>query len=154
MLEAQHGGEIWAVSTGNPLEWTDTPAEKKFIKLNQEAVKRGAVLKRVFIVTKAGRDALLKNSAIAWQFSGQTNVEGYFADYDELHRADGNLLGFIGDGFIAFDRRVVMIDKFAPDGAARGYVTIDTIDINDLSRRFEQLKETYGERIILGTASN
>jgi hypothetical protein len=144
MLEKQVGGEVWAVSLLNPLEWVDSAAEKKFLQLNKDAVARGVKLTRVFIVDKDKVADLKSNSGIAWHFS-TPGVQPYIAIREEIVKTDPKLLSELGDGFIAFDYRVAMIDVFSTDGTARGYVTTNSLDIQTLHGRFDELTKTFGE---------
>lgn len=144
MLEKQAGGEVWAVSTMNPLEWVDTQAEKEFLRLNKEAVARGVKLTRVFIVDGARAQDLAINPGVAWHFDTR-GVRPYVVIKEEVSKADPRLLSEVRDGFIAFDQRVAMIDVFAGDGSARGFVTANLIDIQRLHGQFEELKKTFGK---------
>lgn len=144
MLEHQTSGEVWAVSTMNPLEWIDTQAEREFLRLNKEVVSRGVKLTRVFIVDRDKADILPTSSSVAWHFSTR-GVRPFVAIKEEIQKADPRLLSEIRDGFIAFDQRVAMIDVFAVDGSARGYVTTNPIDIQRLHGQFDELMKTFGE---------
>jgi len=58
---------------------------------------------------------------------------------ESLAKSDPQLLKEVGDGFIAFDERVALVDMSTPDGM-RGYVTMNTGEIHRLKRIFEQLR--------------
>ena len=119
-------------------EWDDSEVEQRFVELNQCAAERGVTLRRVFVVKDADRDYLESNEAISWHF-GRSNVSGYVMVHENLKRQDPKLLKKLGDGFIAFDRRVALIDLHSVDGSARGIVTMSSQEISSLYNSFEQL---------------
>lgn len=143
MLEKQAEGEIWAISTLNPLEWTESATEMKFVQFNKDAAARGTSLTRVFVIERHLAESLASHPSIDWHFKTQ-NVTAYIVIRDEVLATDPQLLSSIGDGFIAFDTRVAMIDVFADPGSARGYVTTNPQDIQTLRRRFNELVKAYG----------
>jgi hypothetical protein len=140
MLEQERqGGEIWAVSTMNTLEWDQSATEQKFVEQNKAAVERGVALRRAFIVRRADESKLQSNPSVAWQLEKTRGLEAHIVIREELERNDAVLLRQIGDGFIAFNRRAAMIDVFSNDGSARGYVSMNEQEIATLRFRFEQL---------------
>jgi hypothetical protein len=133
------GGEIWAVSTMNPLEWNESEPERKFVEYNKEAAARGVSISRVFIVDQERCGDLETNPSTAWHFQEAGPIHPYIVVRERLQATDSGLLREIGDGFIAFDQRVAMIDVFTTDGSARGFVTMNPQKLRKLRLNFERL---------------
>lgn len=126
---AVRGSEIWAVSMMLDCEWDDSVPERNFVEANLRAAKRGVTVRRVFIVPKEKIPQLPTNPAIAAQMNPSSSVKAFLVEREHLQKVDVNLLKKLGDGLIAFDRRVVLIDEHSQDGTARGYVTMNPGDI-------------------------
>ena len=116
---------LYAVSTGEKVEWDDSPQEEKFFEANEEFVRRGGTIKRYFVYQKAEfLRAKSENSKIDAHFSG-TRLIGYFVDKERLKLADEKLFQAIGQGFLMVNRRIAVVDVFGKQ--PRGYVTKNKI---------------------------
>lgn len=137
---APSGSTVWAISTMLTAEWDDSAAERTFLRLNLEAADRGVLVERIFIVPKANITQLGGNHAIREQIrhAGEF-LHPLLVEREHLEQRDPRLLQEVGDGLIAFDTRVALIDVSSPNGAARGYVTMKHDEIARLRRLFENL---------------
>jgi hypothetical protein len=135
------GSRIWAVSMMLDSEWDDSPAERRFLKANIEAAERGVEVDRVFVVPQEIiGPALLANPGInAHLKRGGKDLKGSLVVRDWLVAHDSALLRDLGDGLIAFDKRVALID-FAKEGEIRGRLTMNEAEITRLMRLFQNLK--------------
>jgi hypothetical protein len=140
--EAQPGSRIWAVSMMLDCEWDDSPEEEKFLDLNLEAVRRGVLLDRVFVVSKQNVQEMLRNRAVQAQLRlCGAGLSPFIVFCEDLERRDAGFLHSLGAGFIAFDGndREILVDQHSPDGI-RGYVTRNPHELLVLERRFGELK--------------
>lgn len=63
---------VYAVSTGEAIEWDDSPQEEKFFEANKQIVSKGGKIIRIFVYTKTAFDAAMKtNEKIKSHFSGK-----------------------------------------------------------------------------------
>jgi hypothetical protein len=140
MIEhAPKGSRIWAISMMLTIEWDDSPSERRFLELNMAAAKRGVHLERVFILTREGLPELLNNPGVKAHAESPGTITPLVVFREELTTRDPMLLKNIGDGFIAFDHKVALVDMSAEDGM-RGYVTMNSIEITRLKVQFDSLK--------------
>ncbi|MCO1658886.1 hypothetical protein [Pseudonocardia humida] len=139
------GGEIWAVSMMLECEWDDTPEEREFLDLNVAAVQRGVTLARTFVVPQAEIETVRALHPVAQQIAAGPRADIRYVTRERLRAVDPQLLSDLGDGLIAFDRRVVLVDEHSQDGTARGYVTMNRGEIATYRRRFDNLR-TYTTR--------
>lgn len=135
----ESGSEIWAVSMMLDCEWDDSPEEREFLALNLNAVERGVRLTRVFVIHENDFDRVralepVDRQAKAGQFG---NIRYVYRE--RLQRLDPQLLRNLGDGLIALDDRVALIDEHSQDGTARGYVTMNSAEIGLWRNDFENL---------------
>lgn len=131
--------QVWAVSMMLDCEWDDSPPEKQFLQLNLKAAKTGAEVERVFVVPKALVSKLKTNIGVIAHLENESStLRPLLVIREELERKDSKLLRDLGDGMIAFDRRVALVDKSAEDGI-RGYVTLNTQEILRLRRLYDAL---------------
>ncbi len=138
--QAESGSEIWAISRMLTCEWDDSPEEQQFLELNVKAARRGVSVERIIVCSAAvWRDAQ-QLSAIERQVNAGKNFVICFADSDDIARRDSTLLGRIGDGLIAFDRRVALVDEHSENGEARGFVWMNPNEILRLRSTYEQLR--------------
>lgn len=134
------GCEIWAISRMLECEWDNSPEEQQFLDLNIKAAKRGVSVERIVVCTATVWKEAQRLAAIERQLNAGKNFSLRFADSDEISRRDSTLLGKIGDGLIAFDRRVVLVDEHSANGEARGFVWMNTSEIIRLRGTYEQLR--------------
>ena len=141
MLEAAgKGNEIWAVSMMLDVEWIDSPYEEKFLQLNLDAAKKGCVVERIFVIDRAKVTEALSNKGFAAHIANAGDyLRPLLVFRDDVAKTDPQLLKALGDGVIAFDRRVALIDLSSPEGM-RGYVTMSSVDIDHWRSLFEQLR--------------
>lgn len=122
------------------VEWDDSPAEENFLRLNLDAVKRGVFLERIFVVKHADISMLLTNKAVKAQVDNAGKfLTPLIVEREYLETHDPQLIGQVGAGLSAFDRRVALIDSQTPDGL-RGYVTMNPGEIARLRRIYENLR--------------
>lgn len=134
------GQTIKALSCMFDTEWDESPQETKFIQGNLNAAKKGATVERIFVM-----DSTLLNSALekepiikhTFEKRSEFGLYGYFVDNAKL---DSELKEIIGSGFIIFDSRFALIDKFDAQGTARGVVTMNHYEIKRMEEAFEKLK--------------
>ncbi len=134
------GSEIWAISRMLECEWDNSPEERSFLDLNLKAAKRGVSVERIVVCSATVWRDCQGLSAIQRQIDGGRNFTLLFADSDEISKRDSSLLGKIGNGLIAFDRRVVLIDEHSENGEARGFVWMNHMEIVRLRSMYEQLR--------------
>ena len=134
------GSEVWAVSMMMDCEWTELPEEERFLDLNVAAAEAGSVVERVFVLPRDLLSEALANRAVQTQVAkASANLRPYIAFREDLMKSDPHLVEKLGSGFIAFDRRVVLVDRHDPDGV-RGYVTMSRPDVTRFRRIFEELR--------------
>ena len=139
--QAPAGSEIWAISMMMACEWDESPEEVKFLKANLDAAQRGVNVVRLFICT-AGIWAQAKSSSkpIQRQIAAGDNLHVYFGDVNAIKQRDDAILSSLGEGLIAFDRRVLLIDEHSGDGKARGYISINPNQIARMRQHFDSLR--------------
>jgi hypothetical protein len=134
------GEYVRAVSLSSDTEWNDSQLERNFLSWNLEAAKRGALISRIFVVEEARLGAFLRLPSIqAHTTEATTGLTGYYVSRDYLQRADRDALAAIGEGFIYFNERVGLEDRFDPNGRTRGEVTMLRSDLDKMRRSYERL---------------
>ncbi len=137
---APKGSQIWAVSMMLSIEWDESPPEVSFLRLNLDAAQRGVYLERIFVVRNEDIPKLSTISPIRAQAENVGEfLKLWLVRREQLEKSDPQLLRELGDGLIAFDMRVAMIDFASPEGI-RGYVTMNPGEIQKLRRSFENLR--------------
>lgn len=147
MLErARPPQRIWALSMMRGPEWDNSPPERRFIALSQEAAERGVKIDRVFVMRRDLLSEALRIEPVAAHTRERKpdNLRGFFVDEEGLKRSDMDLFSRLGDGFIVFDDRVALVDVFS--NTARGYVTMSPTEIGHLKEVFERL-QILGEEL-------
>jgi hypothetical protein len=135
-----HGSSMWAVSMMLSIEWDDSPAEQSFLRLNLDAAQRGVFVERIFVVPQSVIPNLYSIKAIREQLDNAGDyLKPLVVEREFLEAHDPQLLKQLGDGLIAFDSRVALIDTLTPEGI-RGYVTMNPGRITRLRRMFENLR--------------
>lgn len=136
---------IHIVSMDEELEWTDTPEEQKFYRINVEAAQRGVELIRVFVFHPSRLETASNNKAIYGHRKGSTTkLIGKYVNKEKFARSAHGAIEDAAQGFIVIDERMVIIDVFSDDGQARGYITFNPIDIKKyeaLFRKFETVAQ-------------
>lgn len=121
---------IHIVSMDEELEWTDTPEERKFYRINVETAQRGVELIRVFVFTQSRFEKARKNTAIYGHRKGSdTKLVGKYVNRERFTRQAPGAIEDASQGFIVIDQRMVIIDVFSEDGQARGYITFNPADV-------------------------
>lgn len=138
---AASGSKIWALSVMMDCEWDDSPTERLFLEKSIAAAKRGVFIERVFVIEEGSLGKALNNPAIRAQAKEEDPqlFRGYLVRRDYLRRQDSLLHGRLGNGFIAFDDRVALIDLESSEGQMRGQVTMNSAEIARLVRLHDQL---------------
>lgn len=140
MIEkAEPSSSLWAVSTMLDCEWDDSPYEERFLLLNMNAAKRGVLLERIFIVPETKFSEMIQNKGVKAHSDNSGQLKAWVVFRENIEKSDPSLVNQIGDGFIAFDERVALVDMSTPDGM-RGYVTMNLAEIQKLKRLFERLR--------------
>lgn len=133
------GSEIWAVSMMLSIEWRESEVEQTFLDLNLAAAERGVYVERIFVVRRTDIPLLLSNKYIKAQYDNAgTYLKPLVVEREYLEQHDPSLLKHLGDGLIAVDDRVALIDISSPEGY-RGQVTMNSGDIAKLRRWYENL---------------
>jgi hypothetical protein len=133
------GETIHAVSTGEAIEWDDSPEEERFFTANKEIVSRGGRVVRFFVYDKAAfLAAKTSNKKVEAHFSG-TGLEGNFVDKDRLKATDPYLYKAIGQGFILVEQRIAVVDIFGLE--PRGYITKNRDELKRFSTAVNQLRQ-------------
>jgi hypothetical protein len=142
MIErSEPGSQIWAVSMMLESEWNDSPPERRFLKANTEAAERGVQIDRIFVIPEAHiAPALSANVGIRSHLErGGDNLRGSVVKREYLEQHDSLLLKELGDGLIAFDETVALIDS-SSEGEIRGKATMNPSELRRLRRLFDNLK--------------
>jgi hypothetical protein len=139
--ETKRPQRVYALSLMMSCEWDDSPVEFRFIEANIRAAQRGVKIDRIFVMPKAQLPFARQNRAVRSHFSDELpkGLRGHFVDADRLRVADRALYERLGDGFIAFDDRVALVDLHSTDGSARGRVTMRSATLREITRTFEEL---------------
>lgn len=140
--DTRDGATIRALSMMMDCEWDNSEPERRFIKANVDAAKRGVKVQRIFISTpEVMLNAIERMPAVKPQLEEEAPpaLAGYFVDRSYLERNDPKLLRRLGDGFIDLDGRVALVDLHSLDGSARGEVTMHPAKLSSLQEIHSQL---------------
>lgn len=136
----QPGSRIWAISMMMGAEWDESPPEETFLELNLDAARRGVLVERIFVAPRELIPKLSHYRAIKAQMDNAGRfMKPLVVEREYLESRDPQLLQQLGDGLMAFDTRVAMIDIESPEGI-RGYVTMNQGEIVRLRQRFDNLR--------------
>lgn len=142
LASVKPGETLFAVSTGEDVEWDDSPQEERFFDANNQIVVRGGSVIRYFVYPKSGFiQARKDNQKIAAHFEG-TRLGGMFIDKDKLKTMDAALYSSIGQGFIMVERRIAVVDVFRDQ--PRGYVTKNRDELDRYWKALQQLNQLAG----------
>jgi hypothetical protein len=134
------GDYIHAVSLSSEAEWNDSAVERNFLQKNLDAASAGVLVSRIFIVPANALEAFIALTPIAAHTTEDENsLSGFYISRDELEKDDRDLLLAIGEGFIDFNGRVALEDRFEQDGRARGEVTLHPSDLERMQVMFVNL---------------
>lgn len=140
-------GTIRAMSLMLKDEWDDSDEEKKFWKDNQEAVKRGVRLERIFVVDKDKAHRLKTNPQIKNHITlGETYGEymhSYVVEREDLQNKAPRLLEQARNGFILIESqqdKIALLDEIAEFGQ-RAKPVLNIQELNVISKVFENIKE-------------
>lgn len=142
---------IRAVSCMLTAEWDDSTPERRFIKGNLEAAKKGVIVERIFVMDRNILNDALQIDSVNQHTKEQMNktkLRGFFADKGKLNESnESELLKSIGDGFIIFKtiNKKVAVIEFSEGTSVRGIVTMNENIIRDLEETFGQLKMISSE---------
>ncbi len=139
LASVKPGETLYAVSTGEEVEWDDSPQEERFFDANRQIVVRGGSVVRYFVYPKTGFiQARKDNEKIAAHFEGG-RLGGMFVDKDRLRTTDAALFSAIGQGFIMVERRIAVVDVFGAQ--PRGYVTKNRDELDRYWKALQQLSQ-------------
>ena len=134
------GDYVHAVSLSSDTEWNDSQVEKKFLAKNLAAAANGVEISRIFIVEEKRLAKFLTIPPIeAHTIEAKTGLQGYFISRSTLERFDRRYLEEVGEGILDFNGHVGLVDRFDPDGRARGQVTMLQSDLDKMLRIYERL---------------
>jgi hypothetical protein len=136
---APPGSHIWAVSMLLDCEFDDSPEERSWLQYHLKAIARGVIVNRIFVAPVAEIAGLRNVSAIAAQVEAAGDQAIRVVAKERLHRLDPDLLHRLGDGLIAFDSRVVLVDEHSETGTARGWVSMSQEEIRRRRADFDSL---------------
>ncbi|MGA4604204.1 hypothetical protein [Pseudoalteromonas maricaloris] len=144
------GDFVGAVSMDAELEWDESEEEIRYFEKNINAVARGAIVERVFVKERNKLPEAKSNKYIAAHALGNSyGLDGYFVDLDRFKKSAQTAFQDAGQGFILINRKMVIVDQFSDDGAARGYVSFDPIEIQKYIDTYEKLKSLSGNLKLL-----
>ncbi len=133
------GEKIWAISMNLDIEWNESQEEETFLQLNLEAAARNVIVERIFVVSKDFIEEFITNTYVKRQLEDRSgNLHPLFVTKEHLEDVDKKLLRSLGEGIIAVDEHVVLVDIASNEGF-RGIVTMNPTEIETWSRRFRQL---------------
>ncbi len=140
LSNAKSGSNIWAISMNLSIEWNKSQEEDTFLALNLQAAKKGVKVERVFVINENDLDEIKNNEYIKKQILCKSkNLVPLYVTKEHLEKVDKSLLKELGDGIIAIDNQVVLIDV-ASDEGTRGIVTMNLTEIQKWRERFQQLR--------------
>ena len=128
---------FWAVSRGVANEWTDDPFEREFMEETMKCIQRKVKTERIFIIKKNEKNNLLSNKFIEKQINANSKYLKVFLIYEE--ELDNKILNKIENGFLALNKEMIFMDL--EDSVARGYLTLNSNRIEELSLIFNELKK-------------
>ncbi|WP_335986133.1 hypothetical protein [Glycomyces sp. MUSA5-2] len=135
-----NGEYVHAVSMSSDEEWNDSDLERNFLRANIDAAERGVRVERIFIVESKRIAEFLTRSPIDQHTKeSEAPLIGYLVKNEEVTKYDPNLLKQIGEGFIDFNGRVGLEDRFDPSGSARGEVTMLDVDLSRMLEIYNKL---------------
>lgn len=129
---------FWAASIMLEDEWTEEPLEMNFRIINLEAANRGANLERIFIFSQK-KIQEFKNNKTLKVYMQNKNINMLYVDYDEILEKEAELLKIVGSGWDGFDDEAIIADIESDD--VRGYVSINTKEVQEKYECFKKLKE-------------
>ena len=129
---------FWAASIMLEDEWTEEPLEMNFRIINLEAANRGANLERIFIFSQK-KIKEFKNNKTLKIYMQKKNINMLYVDYDEILEKQPELLKIVGSGWDGFDDEAIIADIECDN--ERGYVSINTKEIQEKYECFKKLKE-------------
>lgn len=127
---------ICAISLMSEPEWTDSVLERRFFELTLEAAGRGVEIHRIFVMTdQIRRRAVSSMSAVRAHCEGKgpATLRGFVVPPEKIQAER------VGDGFIAFDDDIVLVDAFE-NGEPRGKISKNSDDIARLLSLHRQLR--------------
>lgn len=131
---------VHAVSLSSDEEWNDSALERNFLEANIDAGRRGVDVIRIFIIPDDRITNFVKLEPINHHtVESDTPLKGYRVRQEELQKYDPKLLKAINQGFIDFNGRVGLEDKFDQEGEVRGEVTMLPQDLKRMNDIFTKL---------------
>lgn len=140
LKNTRSGERIWAISMNLDIEWNESQEEETFLQLNLDAAARNVTVERIFVVSENSIEQFLENTYVKRQLEDEShNLIPRFVTKEHLEKVDKNLLKSLGEGIIAVDEHVVLVDIASNEGF-RGIVTMNPTEIEMWSTRFRQLR--------------
>lgn len=132
---------LWCASTMLEDEWTEEPLEMQFRVNNLDAANRGVNIERIFMFSKSKIKEFKNNKTL--KIYMQSNINTMFVDYDEIIVKEPELLKILGNGWDGIDKDTLIVD-LPPNSKERGYLSINTKEVNEAYKCFQKLK-TYAK---------
>lgn len=129
---------FWAASMMLEDEWTEEPLEMNFRIVNLETANRGVNFERVFIFSQKKIQEFRNNKTLKVYMQNK-NINMLYVDYDEILEKQPELLKIVGSGWDGFDDESIIADIESDN--ERGYVSINTKEIQEKYECFKKLKE-------------
>ncbi len=129
---------FWAASMMLEDEWTEEPLEMNFRIVNLETANRGVNFERVFIFSQKKIQEFRNNKTLKVYMQNK-NINMLYVDYDEILEKQPELLKIVGSGWDGFDDEAIIADIESDN--ERGYVSINTKEIQEKYECFKKLKE-------------
>lgn len=137
---AKSGSNIWAISMNLSIEWNESQEEDTFLELNLKAAKKGVRVERIFVIKENDIEQMMNNEYIKKQIMCKDkNIIPLYVTKEHLEEVDKSLLEMLGNGIIAIDNQVVLVDIASEEGF-RGIVTMNSTEIQKWRECFEQLR--------------
>ena len=137
-LQLKKGDYIWNISSMMDSEWIETPLEMEFRLINLEAINRGAIVERIFMLKKEEIEKYKNNNTL--KIFMQSNMKTLFVDYNEVMEKEPDLINKIGCGIAEINKDVFFCD-LPDDGEYRAYVSINKKEIEKNHEIYLQLKK-------------
>ncbi|MCL2284350.1 MAG: hypothetical protein FWC26_13620 [Fibromonadales bacterium] len=139
LANTRPGSRIWAISMNLSIEWNQSQEEDTFLQLNLNAAARTVIVERIFVIPEDALENIVSNKYIKAQLNVNEHLIPLFVTKEHLEEVDKKLLKSLGEGIIAVDNQVVLMDIASGDGF-RGIVTMNPTEIHNWHRRFKQLR--------------
>lgn len=137
MKKTDENDYFWAISRGVANEWKDDPFEREFMDETMRCIERKVTTERILVIKKNEKENVLSNEFIRKQIDANSDYLKVYLIFEE--DIDSKLLSKIESGFLALNKEMIFMDL--EDSVARGYLTLNSNKIEELSSIFNILKK-------------